>query len=198
MLSFYDQRGGPTEGVFRLSKQGVPVNERNIISCFITRTHCSRVLDILVGATPWTTVVFVPCTDLGPTVDTDAAEARRMTSMIESFLVVSKRLNKYFPLLSFIMLIASRYRGPPRDHHRPHHEPGSRSRSASHSPSASRSRPKGKKSQSRSHSPAEDFHPTSNSQKQSVGRSPSRSHSRSMSRSRSRSRSWAGRKSGGH
>lgn len=91
-----------------------------------------------------------------------------------------------------------KYRGPPRDHHRTHHEPGSRSRSASRSPSPSRSRPKGKKSQSRSHSPAEDFHPTSSSQKQSVGRSPSRSYSRSMSRSRSRSRSWAGRKSGGH
>ncbi|XP_039973104.1 serine/arginine-rich splicing factor 10 isoform X2 [Xiphias gladius] len=90
------------------------------------------------------------------------------------------------------------YRGPPRDHHRTHHEPGSRSRSASHSPSPSRSRPKGKKSQSRSHSPAEEFHPTSSSQKQSVGRSQSRSYSRSMSRSRSRSRSWAGRKSGGH
>ncbi|XP_053183301.1 serine/arginine-rich splicing factor 10 isoform X2 [Scomber japonicus] len=89
-----------------------------------------------------------------------------------------------------------KYRGPPREHHRTHHEPGSRSRSASRSPS--RSRPKGKKSQSRSHSPAEDFHPTSSSQKQSVGRSPSRSYSRSMSRSRSRSRSWAGRKSGGH
>ncbi|XP_071326025.1 serine/arginine-rich splicing factor 10 isoform X2 [Trachinotus anak] len=90
------------------------------------------------------------------------------------------------------------YRGPPRDHHRPHHEPGSRSHSASHSPSPSRSRPKGRKSQSRSHTPAEDFHPTSSSQKQSMGRSPSRSYSRSMSRSRSRSRSWAGRKSGGH
>ncbi|XP_076592493.1 uncharacterized protein srsf10a isoform X2 [Chaetodon auriga] len=61
-----------------------------------------------------------------------------------------------------------------------------------------KSRPKGKKSQSRSHSPAEEFHPTSSSQKQPVGRSPSRSYSRSMSRSRSRSRSWAGRKSGGH
>ncbi|XP_060937019.1 serine/arginine-rich splicing factor 10 [Limanda limanda] len=92
----------------------------------------------------------------------------------------------------------NKYRGPPRDNHRAHHEPGSRSRSASHSPSASRPRPKGKKSQSRSDSPAEDFHPNSASQKQSVGRSPSRSHSRSMSRSRSRSRSWAGRKSGGH
>ncbi|XP_070767512.1 serine/arginine-rich splicing factor 10 isoform X3 [Enoplosus armatus] len=71
-------------------------------------------------------------------------------------------------------------------------------RSVSRSPSPSRSRPIGKKSQSRSHSPAEDLHPTSSSQKQSVGRSPSRSYSRSMSRSRSRSRSWAGRKSGGH
>ncbi|XP_040899527.1 serine/arginine-rich splicing factor 10 isoform X2 [Toxotes jaculatrix] len=91
-----------------------------------------------------------------------------------------------------------KYRGPPRDHHRTHHEPGSHSRSASRSPSPSRSRPKGKKSQSRSHSPAEEFNPTSSSQKQSVGRSPSRSYSRSMSRSRSRSRSWAGRKSGGH
>ncbi|KAG8009865.1 Serine/arginine-rich splicing factor 10, partial [Nibea albiflora] len=90
------------------------------------------------------------------------------------------------------------YRGPPREHQRTHHEPGLRSRSASRSPSPSRSRPKAKKSQSRSHSPAEDFHPTSSSQKQSVGRSPSRSYSRSMSRSRSRSRSWAGRKSGGH
>ncbi|XP_070767510.1 serine/arginine-rich splicing factor 10 isoform X1 [Enoplosus armatus] len=91
-----------------------------------------------------------------------------------------------------------KYRGPPRDHPRTHHEPGSRSRSVSRSPSPSRSRPIGKKSQSRSHSPAEDLHPTSSSQKQSVGRSPSRSYSRSMSRSRSRSRSWAGRKSGGH
>ncbi|XP_042346236.1 serine/arginine-rich splicing factor 10 [Plectropomus leopardus] len=90
-----------------------------------------------------------------------------------------------------------KYRGPPRDHHRTHHEP---SRSHSHSPSPSRAMVKGKKSQSRSHSPAEDFHPTSSSQKQPVGRSPSRSYSRSMSRSRSRSRSrsWAGRKSGGH
>ncbi|XP_008278817.1 serine/arginine-rich splicing factor 10 isoform X2 [Stegastes partitus] len=91
-----------------------------------------------------------------------------------------------------------KYKAPTRDHHRTHHEPGSRSRSTSRSPSPSRSRPKGKKSPSRSHSPAEDFHPTSSSQKQPVGRSPSRSYSRSMSRSRSRSRSWAGRKSGGH
>ncbi|KAF1388244.1 hypothetical protein EPR50_G00061470 [Perca flavescens] len=91
-----------------------------------------------------------------------------------------------------------KYRGPPRDNHRTRHEPGSRSHSASRSPSTSRPMPKGKKSQSRSHSPAEDFHPTSSSQKQPVGRSPSRSYSRSMSRSRSRSRSWAGRKSGGH
>ncbi|XP_035460483.1 serine/arginine-rich splicing factor 10 isoform X1 [Scophthalmus maximus] len=91
-----------------------------------------------------------------------------------------------------------KYRGPPREHHRAQPEPGSRSHSASCSPSPSRSRPKGKKSQSRSHTPAEDFNPTSSSQKQSAGRSPSRSYSRSMSRSRSRSRSWAGRKSGGH
>ncbi|XP_029957852.1 serine/arginine-rich splicing factor 10 isoform X2 [Salarias fasciatus] len=92
-----------------------------------------------------------------------------------------------------------KYRGPPRDHHRPHHEPASRSRSASRSPSPPRpTRPKGKKSPSRSHSPVEDFQPTSSSQNQFVGRSPSRSMSRSMSRSRSRSRSWAGRKSGGH
>ncbi|KAG7474582.1 serine arginine-rich splicing factor 10-like isoform X2 [Solea senegalensis] len=91
-----------------------------------------------------------------------------------------------------------KYRHPPRDHHRTHNEPRSQSRSVSHSPSSSRSRPKSKKSQSQSHSPAEDFHPTSSCQKESVGRSPSRSYSRSMSRSRSRSRSWAGRKSGGH
>ncbi|XP_054477449.1 serine/arginine-rich splicing factor 10 [Anoplopoma fimbria] len=91
-----------------------------------------------------------------------------------------------------------KYRGPPRDHHRPHREPGPRNHSASRSPSPSRPVPKGKKSQSRSHSPGEAYHPASSSQKPPVGRSPSRSYSRSMSRSRSRSRSWAGRKSGGH
>ncbi|XP_070767513.1 serine/arginine-rich splicing factor 10 isoform X4 [Enoplosus armatus] len=82
------------------------------------------------------------------------------------------------------------------DRHRSRSPPYERRPRRSESPRESR--PIGKKSQSRSHSPAEDLHPTSSSQKQSVGRSPSRSYSRSMSRSRSRSRSWAGRKSGGH
>ncbi|CAL8353729.1 unnamed protein product [Arctogadus glacialis] len=86
-----------------------------------------------------------------------------------------------------------RYRGPPRDHHRPPQGPGSRSRSASRSPA--RQRPKARKSPSRSATPLQDFHPASGGRQKQSSR---RSYSRSPSRSRSRSRSWAGREADAH
>lgn len=149
-------------------------------------------------------LLIFPSSDLDPTVDIDEAEAMKMKSRLFYHLAIWSSYKHVCTIWNLCCIVfirnvhPTRYRGPPREHHRAQNEPGSHSRSMSRSPSPSRSRPRGKKNQSRSHSPAGEFHPTSSSYNEPAGRSPSRSYSRSMSRSRSRSRSWAGRKSGGH